>query len=110
MDEDFKLDEAFAEIDKLSKKTHELICKSRELVATLDDETRLVKKHISKIKQILGFEEKQCPICCERNPNYCIDRCHHLFCRQCASRMLNVDPRQCFVCRQAVHAMFKVYV
>jgi len=72
MDVEFKLDEAFLEIQNLSEKTHALIKKSNHLIHTLDEETKLVKKHIDNIKKILGVEDKKCSICCKGSRNYCL--------------------------------------
>ena len=103
-----KFEDAIEEIKQLSEKSHALVTKTRKLIANLESETKSVQRHMDKIKKILGFEEKTCPVCSGR-PDHCIEKCHHLFCKTCASRMLNHPPRQCYVCRSPVLAMFKIF-
>ena len=103
-----KFEDAVEEIKLLSEKSHALVTKTRKLITNLESETKSVQRHLEKIKKILGFQDTKCPICSGR-PDHCLENCHHLFCKTCASRMLNHPPRQCYVCRAPVLAIFKIY-
>ena len=104
-----KIDSVVDEISVLGDKAEELLTKTQKLIFTLDSETKKMRLHMSRIKKLLGFEEKRCPICAKGVPDHCLESCHHCFCRTCASRMLNAPPRKCFICRGNVLASFKIF-
>ena len=108
---DINFDDVVHEIKTVSDKTVKLLSKTRRLIDTLDDQTRIVVEHMTRIKKMLGFNEKKCPVCMSdiSPPNYCLDPCHHMFCGSCSSNSLRL-PAKCFVCRQPVVARFKVFI
>jgi hypothetical protein len=99
------------EIKHFSDKTVKILTKTRRLIDTLDDQTRIVVEHMDRIKKILGVDNKRCPVCMSsvNTPNFCVDPCHHMFCGSCSSKCLR-PPSKCFICRQPVVARFKVFI
>ena len=98
-----------SEIQGLSEKAARLVSRTKRVVDSLENQTKVVLDQMQKIKKTLGIQEKVCPICANRCPTHCVDTCHHMYCYSCASRCLR-PPSKCFVCRQTVTAIFKVFV
>ena len=105
------IDDVVHEIKNMSDKTMKLLTKTRRLIDNLDDQARVVMEHMTKIKKMLGVEDKKCPVCASEinPPNYCLDPCHHMFCGSCSSKCLR-PPAKCFICRQLVVARFKIFL
>ena len=91
-----KLSEVQEELTHIGEKADDLLLRTRKLVSTLVIETRVVQKHMLRIKELLGFEDPKCSICCKGPPDHCVDKCHHTFCKACASRMLCNPPPKMF--------------
>jgi len=104
-----KIDHVVEEIVDMGEKAEQLLVKTRKLIITLEHEAKRLQHHMSRIKTMLGFETKVCTICAKGIPDHVVDHCHHVFCEQCASRMMNIAPRKCFVCRSPVIAMYKIF-
>jgi hypothetical protein len=102
------LEAIFSELEHLSEKTHLLALKTRTLVSNIDAETRHVKTHIANIKKILGPDVKMCSICDEQPPDTAVDKCFHVFCKNCAQKALR--SRRCHICRGDVKSIFKIFI
>ena len=98
-----------AELRKLNEKTDRILSKTRKLIQELDCEAQLVMEHVNKVKSMLGIPESHCCICFKQEPTHCMDPCHHVLCYDCANKCLRSSARKCFVCRQPVTSIFKVY-
>ena len=103
------IDVTLAEIDKLNQKADKLLARTGKLIKTLDSEVQVVKEHLNRIKSMLGIAETNCCICFKNEPTHCMDPCHHVLCYDCANKCLRSSARKCFVCRQQVTSIFKVY-
>jgi hypothetical protein len=102
------IEDAISEIRGMSEKTSKLVSRTKRLIEVLDTQTNAVIESMSRVKSVLGIEEKLCPICCKEQPTHCIDTCHHLYCHICCRKALRSG--KCFICRQEVTAMFKVFL
>ena len=104
------LDAALIELGKLNEQTDKVLCRTRKLIQELDSEARFVKEHLNRVKTMLGISsETHCIICFKQEPTHCLDTCHHVFCHECATKCLRSSARKCFICRQAVTSIFKIY-
>ena len=103
------LDVALTELGKLNEKTEKLLNRTRLLIRELDVEAKAVQEHIRRVKALLGIPESHCCICFKQEPTHCLEKCHHVFCYDCANKCLQSNARKCFVCRQPVTSIFKVY-
>ena len=102
------LDTALIELGKLNEQTDKVLCRTRKLIQELDSEARFVKEHLNRVKTMLGISETHCTICFKDEPTHCLSECHHVFCHKCATKCIR-PPRKCFVCRQPVTSIFKIY-
>ena len=102
------VDKVVSEFDYLSEKAQELGAKTRKLILTLDTQTKILRDSSNKIKELLGVELSLCSICMRELPNYCVDQCHHVFCRSCSNRALRAQ--KCHTCRSPVVSIFKIYI
>ena len=102
------IDDAVAQIRALSEKTNKLVSRTRRLLEILDTQTQVVSESLSRVKTVLGVDEKLCPICCKEEAHHCIDTCHHMYCHACCHKALRSG--KCFICRKDVTAMFKVFL
>ena len=59
------LDDVVHEIKNMSDKTMKLLTKTRRLIDALDDQARVVVEHMTKIKNMLGVEDKEMPSMCK---------------------------------------------
>ena len=101
------LGEVVGQIREMTEKTNNLVSRTRRLLDVIDTQTQIVVESISRVKKALGIDEKLCPICSIEPAHYCIDTCHHLYCHTCCHKVLRAG--KCFMCRQDVTAMFKVF-
>ena len=103
------LDVALMELGKLYENSDKLLTRTRKLIREIDVEARCVKEHLSRVKSMLGIKGFTCCICFKQEPTHCLEKCHHVFCYDCANKCLRTSARKCFVCRQPVTSIFKVY-
>ena len=103
------IDVALTELGRLNEKTDKLLSHTRKLIQDLDSEARAVKDHLKRVKQMLGIPETACCICFKQEPTHCLDSCHHVFCYACATKCLRSSSKKCFICRQVVNSIFKIY-
>ena len=101
-------DDVVYEIHTMSERTSKVVEKTRKLINMLDEQTKILIQSKKKIQAMLNIKDRTCSICQEREATHCVGLCGHTYCRSCASRSLR-SPSKCFICREPVSTMFKIY-